>query len=224
LRLKGNAAWSAGRYAEALADYEAARKISQDPKIDYNLAAAYQKLGRNAEAFVSLSRFQALASPQALAAIPNLDKRLLDLRAKVTTLKVTTNVTGARVLVRDAVVGTTQANKPLEVWSNEGQAVVEIIGDGYRSYRKEHVFHGGGSLDLDVQLNQRAAPATVIEKETSSSPFWSQWWFLTGASVLLAGGVVTVYALSTEKSPDKSTHGELPAPLQTRSYRLGFSF
>ena len=207
LRLKGNAAWSAGRYTEALADYEEARKLSQDPKISYNLAAVYQKLGRNADAFVSLSRFQSSASRQELEKIPNLDKRIADLRNKITALKVTTNVTGARVLVRDTVAGMTQVNKPLEIWSSEGKAVIEIIGEGYRSYRKEHVLQGGGALDLDVQLNHQSAPVTVVEKKTSSTPFWSQWWFWAGAGALVVGGAVTAYALSTEKSPATSTFG-----------------
>ncbi|HEU4411942.1 MAG TPA: tetratricopeptide repeat protein [Polyangiaceae bacterium] len=222
LRLRGNAAWAAGRYADALADYEEARKVSQDPKIFYNLAAAYQKLGRNADAYVWLSRFQSSASREDLEPISNLDKRIAALRNKITFLKVTVNVAGARVLVRDAAVGTTRAHEPLEIWSNEGRAEIEIIGEGYRSYRKAHVLQGGGSLELDVQLNRQSAPITVVENVIKPTPFWSQWWFWAGVGVLVTGGAITVYALSTEKSPDDSTLGQLPAPLEPRG--LGFRF
>jgi tetratricopeptide (TPR) repeat protein len=222
LRLRGNAAWSAGRYADALADYEEARKVSQDPKIFYNLAAAYQKLGRNADAYVWLSRFQSSASREELEPIHNLDKRIAALRNKITLLKATVNVTGARVLVRDTAVGTTRAQEPLEIWANEGKATIEIIGEGYRSYRKEHVLQGGGSLELDVQLNRQSAPITVVENVIKPTPFWSQWWFWAGVGVLVTGGAVTVYALSTEKSPDESTLGSLPAPLGPRGFGLRF--
>lgn len=223
LRLKGNAAFAGGRYPEALADYEEALKVSQNPKIFYNLGAVHQKMGRNADAFLWLSRFKASAPQEELKRITNLDERIAALRNKVTALKVTVNVGGARVLVRDVAVGKTQANRPLEAWINEGKATVEIMSEGYGSYREEHDLQGGAVLAINVRLTPQTRPLIVLdEKKGAPTQFWSQWWFWASAGALLVGGAVTVYALSTEKSPDKGDHGVLPAPLKVQG--VGFNF
>ena len=178
LRRQGNRAWREGRYADALARYEEAAKLSPEPKNFYNLASAYEKVGRYADALASLSRFKASASREELGDAPGLDARIESLRKRVAVLKVHVNVPGARVLVRDAIVGTQPADRPLEVSVNEGQAPVEILHEGYQSYRKEHTLRGGSSLELDVQLNRQAPPVTIVEKTktiyVTSTPFWSQ--------------------------------------------------
>ncbi|HEU4410433.1 MAG TPA: PEGA domain-containing protein [Polyangiaceae bacterium] len=227
LRRKGNRAWREGRYADALVDYEEAARLSPEPKNFYNLASAYEKVGRYADALAALSRFKSGASREELDDAPGLEARVNSLRKRVAVLKVHVNVPGARVLVRDAIVGTQPADRPLEVSLNEGRAPVEILHEGYQPYRKEHTLQGGSSLELDVQLNRQAPPVTVVEKTktiyVTSSPAWSQWWFWAGASVLAVGGAATIYALSTEKDPSKSTFGPDQVPTSWRSRLSGLS-
>jgi tetratricopeptide (TPR) repeat protein len=207
LRNRGKRAWSEGRYADAINDFEESVTLSPDPRLYYNLGLSYEKVGRYPEALRWLTRFRAEASRDEVARASSLETRLALLQNRVAVLTINTNVPGARVLVRDAVVGVQPAGKPLAVSLNAGRALVEIVGDGYRPYYKEHTLPGGGALELSVSLNREAAPVTVIEKNTTvyvhSPAFWSQWWFWAGASVLLAGGAATVYALSTEKAPNK---------------------
>jgi tetratricopeptide (TPR) repeat protein len=214
LRRRGMRAWSEGRYADALVDFEEAVALSPDPRLFFNLAVTYEKLGRYAEALRWLTRFQSEASRDELAQVSELPTRVAVLRNRVSVLKVNVNVPGARVLVRDAVVGAKPPDRPLEVSLNAGRALVEIMGEGYRPYYKEHMLPGGGSLELAVELNRQAAPVTVVEKKTfyqvHSTPFWSQWWFWAGAGALVVGGAVTVYALSTEKSPRTPEGGNGP--------------
>ncbi|HEU4535489.1 MAG TPA: PEGA domain-containing protein [Polyangiaceae bacterium] len=228
LRRRGNRAADEGRFADALADYEEAAKLAPEPKNFYNLASAYQKVGRNADALAWFLRFKAGASRDELERAPNLDTRIAALRNKVAFLKVNVNVAGARVLVRDAVVGTKPADGPLEVSLNEGKATVEIIGEGYQPYRKEHTLLGGSALEIDVRLNREAPPTNVVERTktvyVTSTPFWSQWWFWAGAGVLVVGGATTAYALSTEKSPTSGNLGQIVGPLGTRLSGLGLHF
>lgn len=228
LRRKGNAAWKENRYAEALVSYQEAAKIAPEPKNFYNLAAAYEKLGRYGDALPWLLRFKTEASPQQLTNVPGLDERIDTLRKRVTMLKVRVNVPGARVLVGDTMVGTQPADRPLEAWVNEGRAPVEILHEGYQPYRKDHTLQGGSSLELDVQLNRQAPPTTMVEKTktfyVTSTPFWSQWWFWAGAGALVLGGAATVYALSTEKDPSKSTFGPGQIPTAGHSRLSGLSF
>lgn len=203
LRNRGKRAWGEGRYADAINDFEESVTLSPDPRLYYNLGLSYERVGRYPEALRWLTRFRSEASRDEVARAPSLETRVALLQNRVAVLKINTNVPGARVLVRDAVVGVQPAGKPLAVSLNAGRALVEIVGDGYRPYYKEHTLPGGGALELSVSLNREAAPVTVVEKKTTvyvhSPAFWSQWWFWAGASVLLAGGAATVYALSTEK-------------------------
>jgi tetratricopeptide (TPR) repeat protein len=228
LRRRGNRAADEGRFADALADYEEAAKLAPEPKNFYNLATTYQKIGRNADALAWFLRFKAGASREELERTPNLDTRIATLRNKVTFLKVNVNVVGARVLVRDAVVGTKPADRPLEVSLNEGKAQVEIISEGYLPYRKDHTLLGGSALEIDVQLNRETPPTNIVEKTktvyVTATPFWSQWWFWAGASVLVVGGATTVYALSSEKSPTSGNLGQITGPLSSRLSGLGLRF
>ncbi|HEU4409180.1 MAG TPA: tetratricopeptide repeat protein [Polyangiaceae bacterium] len=226
LRRRAKRAWDERRYPDALRDYEEAAALAPDPRLFFNLADTCEKLGRYPDALRWLTRFHAEASRDELDQVPHLGKRLALLRNRVAVLKVSANVPGARVLVRDAVVGTQPPGRPLEVAVNAGQAMVEIVRDGYRPYYKAHTLQGGQSLELAVELSRDAAPVTVIDKTTTvyvrSTPFWSQWWFWAGASVLLAGGAATVYALSTEKAPRaQSDQTVLPTALPSS---LGLRF
>jgi tetratricopeptide (TPR) repeat protein len=208
---RGNKAWDEGRYADAIVDYEEAAKFSQSPRVFYNLARAYQKVGRYADALTWLVRFKAGASPDELEQTPTLDTRIATLRNQVAVLKVNVNVPGARVIVRNIVVGIKPADRPLEVSLNEGRAQIEIFSEGYQPYQKEYTLLGGSSLEIEVQLTQRTPVASLVKKgppaDTRSTSVLSRWWFWAGAGVLLVGGATAVYALSTEKAPHQGSSG-----------------
>jgi PEGA domain len=228
LRDQGNKAFDAARYLDAAVAYEAAAKLAPDPPLFFLLAQAYENTGRHAEALTSYARFKDSASPAALARVPDLGKRMAIMRNKVTVLRVNVNVPGARVRVRDALVGVKQADRPVVASLDEGKAPIEISLDGYQPYYKEYSLLGGNLLELDVNLNRSAAAITVVEKTktvyVTATPFWSQWWFWAGASVLVVGGATTVYALSTEKDPRGGTLGVIPGPLRVSVGATGLHF
>ena len=100
---------------------------------------------------------------------------------------------------------------PLEVSVNAGRAKVEIAADGYRSYRAAHELEGGRSTAIKVRLVPNERPVVTPERAKSdetASPLWSQWWFGAGAGALVAGSVITIYALSSKKSPGRSDWGD----------------
>jgi tetratricopeptide (TPR) repeat protein len=53
----GAAAYEAGRYAEAAAEFERARKVQPLPAFDFNLGRAYDRMERPAEAIVANERY-----------------------------------------------------------------------------------------------------------------------------------------------------------------------
>jgi hypothetical protein len=204
---RGKHAWDQGRYADAIVDYEEVARLSQNPKAFYNLAQLYQKIDRKAEALAWFRRVRSSATREQLELMPNLDLRIGTLSNQVSVLKVNVNVPGARVIVRDTIVGIKPPDGPLEVSLNEGKAQVEIVSEGYQPYQKELILRGGSSIEIEVQLNQLTPASAAVAKEkpvyVSTTPFWSQWWFWAGAGVLIVGGATTVYALSTQKDPPK---------------------
>ncbi len=134
LRRKGNVAMDEGRHDEAIGFYEEALKIDPGPRLFYNVANAYEHVGRYVDALASFLRFKQSASHDELDSAPNLDRRLATLRTKIATLAVSVNVPGANVRVRDVVVGKVPPAGPLEVSVNGGKAEVEIAADGYRQF------------------------------------------------------------------------------------------
>jgi tetratricopeptide repeat protein/PEGA domain-containing protein len=228
LRRKGNAAMDAGRYEEAIGFYEEALKLDPGAKLFYNTANAYERVGRYADALTSFLRFKQSASRDELDSAPNLDKRLATLRTKVADLAVSGNVPGAHVRVRNVEVGQVPPSGPLEVSVNAGRADVEIAADGYRSYRAAHELEGGRSTAIKVRLVPNERPAVAPERAASdetASPLWSQWWFWAGAGALVAGSVITIYALSSEKSPGRSDWGDpIVSPKGSSLNGLGLRF
>ncbi|HEU4410425.1 MAG TPA: hypothetical protein VFS43_34540 [Polyangiaceae bacterium] len=79
------------------------------------------------------------------------------------------------------------------------------------------------ALTWFLRFKEKASP-DEREKPVDAKPFWSQWWFWTGAGVLVAGGAATAYALSTEKAPGEGSIGRVVGPLGTRLDGLGLRF
>ena len=102
-------------------------------------------LERFPEALASYQTFISEAPPGTLnAAQQEKFFTLLDeLKAKIARVEVKCSVAGARVLVRDQVVGTVPLAGPVSV--NAGPAKVEVIADGYKPFDDEReTFRAGG--------------------------------------------------------------------------------
>src|SRR5206468_1336009 len=91
-----------------------------------------------------------VAPPELKAKVPKLNELIAEMRARVSTLRIACNVSGARVLVRDRVMGTTPLPEPIQVVAGRGG--VQIEAEGYLPYTKEIDLPGGGSITLSVDL------------------------------------------------------------------------
>ena len=189
-RKAGDQAMEALRYADALASYGAAYTLTKDPALLYNMGRALQALGRLPEALDKLEAFDAAADPELKGRVPRLAKLIADLRARVTKLTVTTNVDGARILVRDSVVGRSPLGGPIRLLA--GAAEIEIEADGYFPARKSVQLPGGSELTVDIPLHSRVT--TGVLSVRASTP---------GAEVLVDGrrlGIAPVEANVTKGS------------------------
>jgi hypothetical protein len=173
LKKQGDAAMDSLRYDEALSAYKAAYDLSHDPAILYNVGQVRRARGEYPEALDSFEAFDQQAPPELKARVPTLPQLIAEVRGKVATVTITTNVAGARVLVRERIVGTTPLEKPIRVGA--GKALVEIDAAGHLPYRKELDLAGGSATVLDAKLESSEARGVLVVHANA------------GASVLVDG-------------------------------------
>jgi hypothetical protein len=159
LRSQGNEAMLGMRYSDALAAYEQAAALAPDDVgLDYSIARAHQMLGDYPAALTALERFEARAPAEAKARVGKLDELFAQIRPRVATLQLRCAVTGARVIVRNRVLGAT----PLPATRLEsGAATVQIELEGFFTETRDVVLPGGGSLTLDVDLHPRSTSGLI---------------------------------------------------------------
>lgn len=160
LRDQGNQAMLDMRYVDALAFYGQARSLDPDDVgVLYSVARAHQLLGEFPEALTLLEEFQRRASPEAKAKVGHLDQLFVELRSRVATLELRCSQPGARVLLRDKVIGTT----PLKaVRLPAGAATLQLELDGFFPVRRELVLPAGGSLSLELALHARSRSSLLL--------------------------------------------------------------
>ena len=154
------------RYGEALEGYENAYALSHDARFLYNMARALGAMGRYPEAVEKLERFRLDASAALRARVPQLDQIIAEFKRHVTTLAISTNVTGARVLVRERAVGTTPLGY---VQVDAGPAVIEVDADQYVAQRRNVVLPAGGRLDLSFELVKASPMGILVVRSTPAA-------------------------------------------------------
>ncbi len=150
LKKQGDALVADLKYAEAIAAYDASYAASPNPAVLFNKARALQGLGQFPDALATLQRFKKEASPELLAKVPGLESFISEMRSRVTMVTIKCNTSGARVLVRDRVVGTTPFAESVGI--NAGAATVEVSADGYFPVRRQVDLPSGGNMLLDFTL------------------------------------------------------------------------
>jgi hypothetical protein len=125
-------------------------------------------------------------------------------RAAEALLHVTSPVSGAAVVID----GKSSGNVPAEVPMKPGQHRIVVSRDGYDTAETSVVLIAGERKDVDIPM---AVHDTIAKK----------WWFWTGIGVVLvAGGIATYVALTTEKDPSSGT---IP-PGTVKAQSWGFRF
>ena len=160
LRAAGNQAMLEMRYVDALAAYQQAAALAPEyTGVLYSIARAHQLLGEFTAALRALEQFDREASPETKAKVGGLDRLFAELRARVGTLELKSNVSGARVLLRNKVLGTT----PLPPMRLEaGAATLELELDGFFLVHREIVVPAAGRVNLEVELHARSTSALLV--------------------------------------------------------------
>ncbi|MEZ4220130.1 MAG: PEGA domain-containing protein [Polyangiaceae bacterium] len=149
LKARGDAAMSKLSYERALSYYEQAYTLAPTPALNYNRGRALQALARYPEALEQFETFKKLAPPELRARVPKLDELIEEVRSRVSTVKLTCNVAGARVVVAGRVLGTTPLG---DLRVNAGRAQLEVSRDGYLPFSKAVTLNGNQVHRVDVKL------------------------------------------------------------------------
>ncbi len=122
----------------------------------------------------------------------------LQLASKKTSgvLLVKSPVVGTKVVIDETQTGTVPYELPIAA----GTHTVSLSKDGFLPNKTSAIVNAGETKELNIDL----------EKET---PVYGKWWFWTAIGAVVAGGVVTVVALRTEKDPVRGSidPGVVPA-------------
>lgn len=165
LKDAGDKAMDSLNYADALDAYQAAYKLSPSPALEYNLGRVYQALNRYPEALARIEAFKAGATPELRNLVPDLERLLGELRARVSTLEIVCNVPGARVLVDNTVVGATPLPERLRL--NAGRRTVDVQAEGYFAFHQTLDLHGAQVHSVQVTLLRSTNGILVVD---ASSP------------------------------------------------------
>ena len=180
LKKKGDALVADLKYAEAIAAYDASYAATPNPAVLFNKARALQGLGQFPEALAALQRFKKEAPADLLAKVPGLEAFISDMRARVTLVTIKCNTNGARVLVRDRVIGSTPFAEPIGI--NAGPAAtVEVSADGFFPVKRQVDLPSGGNLVLDFTLVAKERGGVLTVRST-----------VTGAKIFVDGTAVGV--------------------------------
>ncbi len=94
--------------------------------------------------------------------------------------------------VRAELQGKPRGSLPLELSLPQGTYPIVLSKEGYETLKSSLVVVAGERRERSLSLSKKPA-------------LYTRWWFWTGVGVVVAGGVVTAIALTTERSPDSGT-------------------
>lgn len=156
--------------------------------------AGKQKLVVSKDGYFPFEKDVALAGGK----IETVDANLTT-RASSGLLRITSPVIGAAVAVDGRGIGIV----PAESAVSPGSHRVSLQREGYENAETSVVLAAGEKKEVDVPMAQHAS-------------IFTKWWFWTAVGVVVTGGVVSVIALTTEKSPDTGTipPGQVKAELR----------
>lgn len=185
-----------GNIEAARVEFERAYQLAPSYKILYNTGLCYRQLNDYVAALDALERYLKEGGTE----IPNdrraeVEKTLAEIRPRLATLDIRTNVPGAEISIDDAPIGKTPLPAPVRV--NPGRRKVTATKSGRFPINRSITV--GGSEQQTVILELEAPKTVVVTKGTNLTPYVL--WGVTGLLAVGAGvtGVLALNASSDQK-------------------------
>jgi hypothetical protein len=192
LKKQGDDAMVDIRYDDAIAAYTESYQLDPRPALLYNLGRSYQARGSYPAALPYLEQFERDAPADLRARVPHLDELIAGVRSKVSTVTITSNVTGATVMIRNREIGKTPL--PSSVRVNAGAAKVTVSAPDHQTVSRQVTLAGGQSTSFIINL-KALADTTIL---AVSSP-------VLGADVYVDGKLIGSVPAEVSVTPGKHT-------------------
>jgi hypothetical protein len=197
-----------GRDEAALREFEAASRLSQEPRVTAQIALAEQALQHwiDADRHLRLALLSAQDDYIARHRVV-LETALAEIDRHLGGVLVTGGVDGAEVWVGSERIGTLPMREP--AWIEPGRVRVEVRAPGYATTSRDVTTTEGGTTREEVTLAPARSPArtgaavtvrppspldgvTSAERSSGSAQRTWGWVTLGGGALLAAGGVVAL--------------------------------
>jgi len=155
---RGADLYKAGKYREAIAQFEAADRLKPSPALQFNIGQSWERLGDHAEALASFARYLRLdpAAPNRESvqrSVRSLEARLAATGRQM--LHVTTDPPGADLSVDGAAAG----KAPLDAAYPPGPHALAAAAPGRRTAVREVLLPAQQSLEVHLVLEPGQDPA-----------------------------------------------------------------
>lgn len=225
----GQAYYDQGRYQDAIKEFEEAYRLSQRPALLFNIAQAYERMGKLDKVQEYLKRCLAAPNIKNRQAIEERLKNIEE-RLRQTNVQINCEVADADVFIDGKHAGKTPLSAPLPV--EPGSHEIKVFKKGYSQFSGFVSVVAGLSVPVTVKLTPgvstepppvigtpsgKEAPSAVTTETaaaTESGPvaasdgksrkrFWTWVAMGTGGGLVLVGGLVGMGALG--KANDAKT-------------------
>jgi hypothetical protein len=193
-----------GNYEAARIEFERAMTLAPSYKILYNIGLAYKQLNNYVDALHAFEEYLSQGGNEIPAdRRADVQKEIAEIKPRIASVTVTSNVPGADVSIDDVQAGKTPLDKPLLV--NPGVRKFSAQAKGYFPTTKTITV--GSSEKASVVLDLNALPKETRLVERKSNP-WTLptviGWSATGAAAIATTvfGVLALGAKSDQKTKD----------------------
>ncbi|MCA9613733.1 MAG: tetratricopeptide repeat protein [Sandaracinus sp.] len=198
---RGRGAYETGDFEGAVAAWQAAYELDPRPLLQFNLAQAYERLGRLEESLAAYERFLA-DSPGDAADVPQARIRAAALQQRLarTGIVLRGGPEGARVLVDGEERARLPRLDPLTV--SPGSYRVQIEAEGYEPF--DSVVAVAPGAQVEVEVSMRAVSAGPVPSEEGGISMIGVGVAAGGGALLVGGAVTGVLALGAANDAETS--------------------
>ena len=160
----GVTAYTRGRWAAALDEFQSAYRLAPHPSVRVNMANCYAHLDRPSEAIFHFEQFLAESPTATDAQISQVEAQINELRTRVGELQLTVTPSDALGLAVTLDGQAISLGRPAHV--APGHHVIEALGEGYTTVRRELDVAAGQAQVLNLTIERVAPPATPVPVAT----------------------------------------------------------
>jgi tetratricopeptide (TPR) repeat protein len=164
---QGVADYDAGRYEQALANFQEAYRLRPHPLVNVNIANCYDKLGKPLQAVFHFERFidAQAGTPEQRTEVVNALERL---RKQIGQLLLRVTPDGATVTIDQ---GEQRRSPIMEAIKLEGgKHTIEVRLAGYRTLQRSVTVRGGTTLELNLALERESEAPEVLSVTPAPAP------------------------------------------------------